>query len=365
MEHTNLVIIGAGQAGLATANAAREAGSEAVVLEASGSPAGSWPTYYDSLRLFSPARYSALPGRPFPGDPERYPTRDEVAAYLVAYAEDLQADIRLDERVESVAVRDGAFAVQTGSGLQLSTDRVVSATGGFGSPHRPHLSGLDEFTGRVVHSSEYRAPGAFAGGRVLVVGAGNSAIQIAAELAEVARVTVASRHPIQWIKQRPLGKDLHWWLKVSGLDSAPIGSRLSNGKHPVLDDGGYRAAFASGKLDRREIFDRIDRDAVVWPDGARERVDAMVLATGFRPHVPFLANTAALGPAGEPLHRRGVSTTVPGLGYVGLEFQRSFASATIRGVGRDASYVLRRLRPAGAPARRPLADACCPAPAAP
>lgn len=363
MERTELAIIGAGQAGLATAYAAREAGIEPIVLEASGSPSGSWPTYYDSLRLFSPARYSALPGRALPGDPERYPTRGEVADYLVAYADALDADIRLRQRVDGVAVDDGGFVVETSTGLQLRAERVISATGGFGSPHRPRLPGLDTFAGRVLHSSEYRAPDAFSGARVVVVGAGNSAVQIAAELGAVARVTLTSRQPIRWLRQRPLGRDVHWWLTKTGLDCAPIAARLPKGRPPVLDHGRYRAALERGEFDHRPMFARIDDDEVVWSDAGRERVDAVILATGFRPHVPFLAGTGALGPAGEPLHRGGLSTTIPGLGYVGLEFQRSFASATIRGVARDAAYVLPRIEPGPELRRSAMSIRCCPAPA--
>lgn len=364
MERTELIIVGGGQAGLATAWAARESGIEAVVLEASDAPAGSWPTYYDSLRLFSPARYSELPGRAFGGDPDRYPTRDEVADYLVGYAAWLDADIRLEHRVTEVAAEDRGFVVEAENGVRLSAPRVVSATGGFGSPHRPRLPGLDSFRGRLLHSGEYRSPDAFAGGRVVVVGAGNSAIQIAAELAAVASVTLASRSPVRWLSQRPLGRDLHWWLAKTGLDTARLGARLGKGgRPPVLDDGRYRAALERGELDRRPMFDHVDGGEVVWADGSREQLDAVILATGFRPHVSYLAGTGALDGVGEPLHRAGISTTVPGLGYVGLAFQRSFSSATIRGVGRDAAHVLRGLHAVGEPASHHARVRCCPAPA--
>jgi putative flavoprotein involved in K+ transport len=194
------------------------------VLEASAEPVGSWPHYYDSLALFSPARFSALPGRPFRGDGERYPTRDEVIAYLRAYAANLDADIRCDQRVDTAdRGEDGRLIARTATGLDVEAGMVIAATGGFRRPHRPLLQGLEHFTGAVLHSSQYRAPDAFAGRRVVVVGAGNSAVQIAADLALVARVSLARRAPLRWQPQRPLGRDLHWWLIRSGLDSAPIG----------------------------------------------------------------------------------------------------------------------------------------------
>ena len=342
----DVVIVGAGQSGLAAARAAREAGLEPLVLEAAAEPGGSWPRYYDSLTLFSPARYSELPGTRFPGDPDRYPARDEVVAYLRDYATGLGADIRYGQRVESVAVlAGGGFEVRTAAGLTVRTRRLIAATGGFGAPHRPALAGLDRFGGRVLHSSEYRSPEAFAGQRVIVVGGGNSAIQIAEELARAARVTITTRSPLNLRPQRPLGRDIHWWLAVTRLDTARIGRRLSRGSTPILDDGRYRAALAAGRPDHRPLFHRLEEDAVVWADRTRERLDAVILATGYGADLPYLAGTGALDGDGRPLHRHGVSTVLPGLGYVGLEHQWSIASATIRGVAADARRVIAATRP--------------------
>ena len=344
-ERADIVIVGGGQAGLASAYAATCAGLQPVVLEAGPEPTGSWPSYYESLELFSPARYSALPGRPMPGDPQRYPTRDELAAYLRDYAGWLGADIRTNQRVTGVGgLGDHELEVETERGLVLRAPYVVAATGGFGRPHRPRLTGEDDYRGEVLHTSEYRRPGSYAGQRVVVVGGGNSAVQIAHELARVARVTLTTRSPVQWQAQRPLGRDMHWWFHRSGLDAVPIGRlwlRLDGNR--VVDDGRYRAALAAGLYDRRPMFTRFTADGVQWADGRREPVDAVILATGYRPNLGFLAGTPALDELGRPRHRSGISTAVPGLGYVGLEFQRSFRSATVRGVGPDARRVIRRL----------------------
>jgi putative flavoprotein involved in K+ transport len=340
MSVADVVVIGAGQAGLAAAHAARARGLSSVVLDASAGPGGSWPRYYDSLMLFSPARFSALPRMPFPGDPDRYPLRDEVVEYLTAYTGRVAAEVRFGQRVVKVADGEGGFTVLTAGGAVVRARRAIAASGGFGSPYRPALPGLSGFGGMVLHAAEYRNPVSFAGSRVVVVGAGNSAVQIAVELAGVARVSLATRRPVRWQPQRYLGRDFHWWLARTDLDTARWVPRLAGGTVPVVDAGRYRAALAAGRPDRRPLFDRLDGDAVVWADGTRERVDALVLATGYRPEVSYLAGLGALDSAGVPLHVGGVSTTVSGLGFVGLERQRSLSSATLRGVGRDAGYVL-------------------------
>lgn len=340
-----VVIVGAGQAGLAAAWAVRAAGGEPVVLEAGTEAVGSWPRFYDSLTLFSPARYSALPGMAFDGDPDRYPHRDEVVDYLRGYAKRLDVDIRYGQRVEQVLKRPDGFAVRTADGQVQAARRVIAASGGFGTPHRPHIAALEGFGGQVLHAAEYRGPEPFAGQRVVVVGAGNSAIQIGIELAAQARVTIASRHPVRFMKQRVAGRDMHFWLSATGLDTAGWARRLLTGGMgtPVLDTGSYATAVTDGSPDRRPMFTGADGHAITWADGRQEHVDTVLLATGYRPAVGYLADLGALDEDGQPRHRGGVSSTHAGLGYVGLEWQRSFSSATLRGVGRDARYVVSRL----------------------
>jgi putative flavoprotein involved in K+ transport len=352
MNDYDAIVIGGGQAGLATAYALRTRGRTPVILEAGAEPGGSWPRYYDSLTLFSPARYSSLPSKPFPGDPERYPHRDDVVAYLREYATCLGADIRTGHRVDTVT-RDGdGFTVRAAGEIAVTAPIVVAATGGFSRPYRPALPGLDTFTGTVLHTSDYREPAPFAGQRVVVVGAGNSAVQIAVELAEHAHVTVATRHPVKFAPQRPLGKDVHFWSAAVGFDHLPIGHLLRTPPtSPVNDPGIYRAAIGAGRPDQRRMFTAVENSDVVWSDGKRESVDAVILATGFRPGLSYLHDLGALDDEGAPRHSRGMSTVHYGLGYVGLEWQRSFASATLRGVGRDAEYVVNRLTGTRAPSQ--------------
>ncbi|GHB79761.1 monooxygenase [Streptomyces viridiviolaceus] len=341
--HADLIVIGAGQSGLATAALAPRHGfARTLVLEAADQVGGSWPRYYDSLTLFSPARYSSLPGMRFPGDGDRYPTRDEVVDYLRAYARHLDADIRTSTTVTSVLPRDGAWVVRTDDGAELTAPTVVAATGAFHSLYTPDVPGREQFDGRSLHAADYRSPEPFTGQRVVVVGGGNSAIQIAAELGTVAETTLASRRPIGWVKQRPLGRDVHWWFKHTGFDIAPLSRMLEKVPVSVLDDGHYRAALTAHGVERREMFTRLTPDGVMWANGTKEPADVIVWATGYRLTYPYLDGSGALDTDGRPRHHGGIAT-MPGLGFVGIEFQRSFSSNTLRGVGRDAAHVLSRL----------------------
>ncbi|MEZ4728706.1 MAG: NAD(P)-binding domain-containing protein [Caldilineaceae bacterium] len=203
------LVIGAGQAGLAAGYHLQRAGNSFIILETGDRPAGSWPHYYDSLRLFSPARFSSLPGFPFPGDPERYPTRDEVIDYLETYAAHFGFPICFGAQVVNVTQDNGLFTVATADNRLFHARSLIAATGSFHRPYIPILPGQQNFQGKILHSVAYRTPTAFAGQRVVVVGAGNSAIQIASELAQVAQVTLATRQPVRFVTQRPYGRDLH------------------------------------------------------------------------------------------------------------------------------------------------------------
>ncbi|MCZ7423125.1 NAD(P)/FAD-dependent oxidoreductase [Verrucosispora sp. WMMA2121] len=339
-----MIVIGGGQSGLAAARSALDAGLRPVVLHDGAEPVGSWPRYYDSLTLFSPARYSALPGMPFDGDPDRYPRRDDVVAYLRRYADSLDIETRTRTRAVAVHTRPGGgYLVRTDTGDELAGRGVVAATGSFGNPYMPTLPGQDEYGGDLRHVAHYHRADAYTGKRIVIVGAGNSAVQVAYELTVHARVTLATREPVRFLPQRIRGRDLHHWLRFTGADRLPraVVTRLIH-HATVLDTGRYRDAVISGELARQDMFTRFTPDGVVWSDGRHEAVDAVIFATGYRPDLAYLAPLATLN-RGVPQQVGGVSTTHPGLVYLGLEFQRSFASNTLRGVGRDAVHVMAAL----------------------
>lgn len=335
------IVIGAGQAGLAAGYRLMKAGMRFIVIEAAAEPGGSWSSYYDSLTLFSPTRYSSLPGFPFPGNPDDYPRRDEVTAYLKEYALRFDFPLVTNTRVEAVELSEAHFLLRTDQGDRYCSRGLIGASGSFSRPSVPRLPGQERFRGTILHSAEYRNASPFEGKRVVVVGAANSAVQIAFELAGAADVTLATRKPVRFVPQRLLGCDFHCWVRWTGLDYLPW---LKDQSTPVLDTGKYRKAIVGRQLEQREMFVSFTEEGVEWPNGRRERADAVIFATGFGPSFPYLSRLGALDGGGKPLHRKGVSTVVPGLCFVGLSSQRSFRSATLRGVGADAAYVVQRLR---------------------
>lgn len=332
----DVLVVGAGQAGLATAYHLQQRKLSFLLLEATGHTVGSWRRYYDSLVLFSPARYSSLPGLAFPGPPDRYPAGPEVAAYLSDYAAHFQFPIRLNAPVIAMARTTDGFELECQDGQWFRSRTVVVATGSFAHPHIPVIPGHEEFEGHALHAIDYKNPDPFRERRVVVVGAGNTAVQIAYELASLARVTLATRKKIRFAPQRLLGKDLHWWLDHTGLDRSSL---LSDQSTPVLDDGRYRSAIRSGKLHHRPMFSQFTKTGVIWPDGTAENIDAVIYATGYRSTADFLGPMGALDQNGLIAQRNGCSTRVPGLYFVGFSLQRNFASATLRGVGPDAEFV--------------------------
>lgn len=335
-ERYDVVVIGGGQSGLATGYHLRQAGLSFVILEAGSEPVGSWPHYYDSLRLFSPAPYASLPGLPFPGGPDHYPRRNEVINYLRQYASHFSLPVQTNARVEDVLHDGTTFTVRTQSGTSRSRV-VIAASGAFSRPYLPSYSGQERFEGTIMHAFEYRNEAPFANKRVVVVGGGNSAVQIAAELSRVATVTLATREPIRFLPQRFLGRDIHFWLQVTGLDYLPL---KPEGATPI-DSGGYRRSLQEQQFGHRSIFTRFTPEGVTWATGEEEAVDVVLFATGYRRNLTYLTALGALDQHGEPVHRHGVSSKVPGLYFLGLPFGRNLASATLRGAGPDAAHAVR------------------------
>ncbi|NMI05053.1 NAD(P)/FAD-dependent oxidoreductase [Paenibacillus sp. SZ31] len=333
------IVIGGGQSGLAAAYYLQEAKRNFIILEKSEEHLGSWANYYDSLTLFSPAPYSSLPGLPFPGGANVYPRRDEVVQYLKSYAATYNFPIHTGQEVIKVDKESNIYTVHTSSGEQFRTRSIISASGAFVNPHIPNIPGMHEFKGEILHAKDYRNEKEFKNKRIIVVGGGNSAVQIAVELAKTAHVTIASRSPIKFKPQVIAGKDIHFWLTILRLDQSNWGKRLlQKSSDGVLDTGTYKNAIDQGKPDAKLMFKAFTENGLVWADETRENVDTVIFATGYIPNFEYLSGLNVLDSSGVPVKQSDES-----IHFVGIPWQTSFASATIRGSGNDAKKAVQSL----------------------
>jgi putative flavoprotein involved in K+ transport len=353
------VIVGGGQAGLALGHHLQRAGHRFVVVEAADRLGASWRRRWDSLTLFTPRRFDALPGLPFPGDPEGFPGKDEVADYLEGYAQRFELPVLAGSPVLSVRrdLSDG-FAIETGW-MEFNARQVVVASGGFAGPRVPAFAGRLGPGVVQVHSTDYRNPASVPEGDVVVVGAGNTGVQIAEELAAAGRrVTLSVSTMNRATPQRFLGRSTIWWLdRLGWMDASPdsrIGRRLQQDTIVGTD---VKALFR--RVERAAKAVDADSEGLLLADGTHRRADAVVWATGFRPSYPWL-HLPVLDEAGAPIHAGGL-TDVPGLAFLGLPWQRSRGSALLGWVGRDAAVLADRLGDHLSAPRRSLPAAPAPA----
>ncbi|TGE22636.1 ArsO family NAD(P)H-dependent flavin-containing monooxygenase [Hymenobacter metallicola] len=331
---TDVLVIGASQSGLAVGYYLRRAGLVYALLDDQGQPGGAWPHGWDSLRLFSPADASSLPGwlMPRPAD-NGFPARDAVVDYLTQYEQRYELPVHRPVRVEAVRRSGKGFAVQTDGGT-WQTGAVVCATGSWRNPFVPTYPGQADFGGVQLHSAHYYDATPFAGQRVLVVGGGNSGAQLLAEVSQVARTTWVTEKEPRFLPDDVDGRVLFTQATQryhAGQETAPP---------PTLGDvvmvDSVKEARRRGVLSSVRPFVRFTRTGVVWADGREEAVDAVLWCTGFRPALAFLAALGVLQPDGRVATTGTQATALPGLWLVGYGSWTGFASATLIGVGRSA-----------------------------
>ncbi len=354
MEHIETVIIGAGQAGLSTAYHLKQKGRDCVVIDRNQRIGDGWRQQWDSLRLYSPAKYDGLPGMACPGEPWSFPSKDDLADYLEAYARRFDIPVRLGVRVSRLSARDaegGGFVVDTSTG-RITCDNVVVATGTFGrTPSVPDFAKDLDPSILQLHSSEYRRPGQLRDGAVLVVGASHSGSDIAFEAAATRPTTLVGRDcgeiPVRlesW-KMKILFPCLLFLWRHLVTRRTPIGRKEMS---HIRFHGGPMLRVKRSDLKERGVVrneSRVDcvRDGLpVLADGTVVDVANVVWATGFRQDFNWI-DLPVFDENGWPKEYRGVTDDAPGLFFCGLSFQYSFSSMLVGGAGRDAEYVARRI----------------------
>ena len=349
VERVETVVVGGGQAGLAVGHLLRARGRSVVILDASERIGDTWRRRWDSLRLFTPARYSGLPGMPFPGPGSALPTKDQVADHLEAYARQFDLPVRHGVHVDRLC-RDGQRHLVTSGGQRWEADHAVVATGAHARPRIPAFA-ADLAPGLLqLDPHRYRAPAALPEGGVLVVGAGNSGAEIAYE--------VSATHPT-WLSGPDTG---HLPFRVGSrwdrLFTPPFwwfASRVLTVRTPIGRRVRPRALVTTGPLERvrpKELaaagVKRVSRTVgvraglPVLEDDRVMDVSTVIWCTGFRPDFGFV-DLPVFDQDGTPMHHRGVVESEPGLYFLGLWFLSAFTSSLLGGVGRDAEHIADRI----------------------
>jgi putative flavoprotein involved in K+ transport len=337
-ERFDVVVIGAGQAGLAIGYLLARQGRRFVILEAAGAVGAAWRGRWDSLVLFTPRRYDALPGLAFPGDPDGYPTRDEVIAYLDRYAATFELPIDFNSAARSLSQEDRGFRIEAG-GRRIAADQVVVATGPFQQPRTPKVA--DQLAPDVfqAHSTGYHRPSEVPDGRVLVVGGGNTGFQIAKELTATHAVELAIGSRQTPLPQKLLGRDLFWWLTKLGVLTKTVDSRVgrrARDRDTLIGSSPRDLKRRHGVTLRPRVVGASGR-TVTFADGSEQEFDAVIWATGYRPDHAWI-EAAVLDGDGHVRHRRGV-TDAPGLYFLGLSWQYTRGSALLGWVKDDAEFI--------------------------
>lgn len=340
MTDHQLIIIGGGQAALATAYYLKRAGIDFLILDSGEEPGGAWRHGWDSLRLFSPAAYSSLPGWQMPGgSDDEYPARDDVIDYLKRYEARYALPITRPAAVRTVEREGNGFVVRTDNRRYRST-AVVSATGTWSAPFVPDWPDLSGFKGEQLHSAQYREPTRFRDKNVLVVGGGNSGAQIFSEVEQVASAQWVTISEPTFLPDDVDGRVLFQRAsaRILGKDSASYG-----GFGDIVMVPPVRDARDRGSLITVRPFQSFAEDSVVWPDGRATPVDAVIWCTGFRPALDHLRGLGIVEADGKVALQGQQSTAMPGLWLMGYGNWSGAASATIIGAGRVAREASREI----------------------
>ena len=351
-QHVETLVIGAGQAGLATAYHLQRRGRSCLVVDRNARIGDNWREQWDTLKLYSPAKYDGLPGLPFPAPPWSYPGKDDVADYLESYAITFDLPVRMSTTVDRLEERTaGGFTATLGADT-ITCDNVVVATGSFGrTPNVPAFASDLDPSIRQLHSSAYRRPSQLGTGPVLVVGASHSGCDIAYEAAEHLPTTLVGSDrgqiPLRWDSHA-----IRWAFPLIAFAWRHVLTRRTPIGRKEMDEirhhGGPMVRVKRDDLARRGVERRLARVSGVrdgrpmLDDGTVVDAATVVWCTGFRQAFEWI-DVPVFKADGYPEEYRGVVEAASGLFFCGLSFQFGFSSMVLLGVGRDAAYVADRI----------------------
>ncbi|WP_409304806.1 flavin-containing monooxygenase [Peribacillus sp. SCS-155] len=342
----DLIVIGAGQSGLSMGYWLKQTCKKFIILDKCSSIGESWKNRYDSLILFTPKKYSSLPGLNFPGAPNDLPTKDEVTAYLREYAETFKLPVQLETKITSLSGsrEENLFTVTTNQ-KTYQAKQIVIATGPFQTPFIPPFAHNLPSDVTQIHSSEYKNPSQLKPGPVLVVGGGNSGAQIAVELATKHQVSLSVGQKIRYLPLKFMGKPIFWWFDKLGIlrtdRESVMGKKIRSSGDPIF--GLELKKLVNQKQIR--IFPRTkgqDLGEIIFENNDRLKPSNIIWATGFKPTYGWIDIPDILDRHGKPIHNRGV-TNIPGVVFLGQPWQNKRGSALLLGVGEDAKYLAEHL----------------------
>lgn len=341
-QHFDVIVIGGGQSGLAIGYFLRRTGLKYIILDEQEKPGGAWLKTWDSLKLFSPAEHSSLPGWLMPKSDEEYPGKEQVIQYLTDYENRYKLPVERPVAVHSVSKPIDAFVLETSKG-RYTCSALVSATGTWKKPFIPDYAGRDEFEGIQLHSAQYRNEQEFVSKKVLIIGGGNSGAQILAEVSKVASTTWVTLEKPKFLPDDVDGRYLfefatkQYKARQEGKEIKPVGSL---GDVVMVDS--VKEARERNVLKTVRPFTSFYKNGVIWPDGTKEAFDAVIWCTGFKSSLDHLE--------GLNIVQNGRITTndtkamaLDGLWLVGYGSWTGYASATLIGVGRTARQTVKEI----------------------
>lgn len=346
----DVIIIGGGQAGLAAGYFLQKLHLRFLIVDQEKRTGNSWRKRYDSLTLFSPRISDSLPGMNLSGNQDEYPTKDEMADYLETYAKSFNLPILHNISIISLTKTNTNFQLQTKDKKVLVAKQVIVATGGFNAPFIPKLAGSLSPHIKQLHSHEYINPHLLLDGSTLIVGAGNSGVQIALETKKYHKTYLSCGSMPFLLPKKIWGKSIFWWARKVGIlylllhcsrDSFFGKLLFTKDRNPIIGNE-LSSAIKTGEIIPKKPTVSYQKDSVSFSDGSFVTIRNLIWATGYRNNFDWIHIPGLFYTNGKLKHKKGI-THVPGLYFLGLEWLSSKVSSELLGVGRDAEYIVKYL----------------------